>query len=103
MQTCYGIETPPEEVHWYCRPCEAKNILWSVSELAKSDLSVRYEIISSEFWFGDLEEIESFIEEDENFNQYMKEKCKEDFDAFNQEKDFITFAYAGYRLISLKQ
>jgi len=39
-----------------------------------------------------LDEIESFIEEDENFNQYMKEKCKADFDALYSEKDFISFA-----------
>lgn len=39
-----------------------------------------------------LEEIENFIEEDENFNEYMKEKCKSDFNAFNSEKDFIVFA-----------
>lgn len=39
-----------------------------------------------------LDEIESFIEEDENFNQYMKEKCKEDFELLKNENDFISFA-----------
>lgn len=37
-----------------------------------------------------LDEIENFIAEDENFNQYMKEKCYNDFKAFTEEKDFFT-------------
>ncbi len=39
---------------------EAENILWQVKEISTSDKEVTYEIISSELWFGDLEDVESF-------------------------------------------
>ncbi len=39
---------------------EAKNILWQVKEISTSDKEVTYEIISSELWFGDFEDVESF-------------------------------------------
>ncbi|TKB25032.1 hypothetical protein FCL47_15400 [Desulfopila sp. IMCC35006] len=39
---------------------EAENILWQVKEISTSDKEVTYEIISSELWFGDFEDVESF-------------------------------------------
>ena len=53
---------------------EAENILWQVKELSKSDNEISYEIISSEFWLGELKEVESYkasthadvLEEDED-------------------------------------
>lgn len=68
-------------------PTNPDNAAFTIKENSEGDKYIQTLIRKSM-----LEEIESFIEEDENFNQYMKEKCKEDFDAFNQEKDFITFA-----------
>ncbi len=39
---------------------EAVNILWQVKEISKSAKEATYEITSSELWFGDLEDVESF-------------------------------------------
>ncbi|QSZ41768.1 hypothetical protein GJV85_06480 [Sulfurimonas aquatica] len=39
---------------------EAQSILWKIKEMSKSDLEVTYEIISSEFWLGDLENREPY-------------------------------------------
>lgn len=39
---------------------EAENILWQVKEISRSDKEATYEITSSELWFGDLEDVESF-------------------------------------------
>ncbi len=39
---------------------EAENILWQVKEVSKSAKEATYEIMSSELWFGDLEDVESF-------------------------------------------
>ena len=39
---------------------EAENILWQVKEVSKSKNETVYEIISSEFWLKDLEDIESY-------------------------------------------
>lgn len=38
-----------------------------------------------------LSEVENFIEEDENFNQYMREMCEKDAKVLIQENDFICF------------
>jgi hypothetical protein len=39
---------------------EAKNILWEIKEISKSKTEATYEIISSELWFGELEDVDSF-------------------------------------------
>ncbi len=39
-----------------------------------------------------LDEIESFIEEDENFNNHMVQLCKKDFDAFMSSEDLVSFS-----------
>lgn len=39
---------------------EAENILWQVDEIATSNKEAIYEIISSELWFGELQDVESF-------------------------------------------
>jgi hypothetical protein len=39
---------------------EAENILWQVKEVSKSNTETVYEIISSEFWLGALEDVENF-------------------------------------------
>ena len=39
---------------------EAENILWQVKEVSKSNTETVYEIISSEFWLGALEDVEKF-------------------------------------------
>lgn len=39
---------------------EAKNILWDIKEISKSKTEAIYEIISSELWFGELEDVDSF-------------------------------------------
>lgn len=38
-----------------------------------------------------LDEVESFIEEDENFNQYMRSECEKDAKALFEETNFICF------------
>lgn len=52
---------------------EAENILWQVKELSKSSNDISYEIISSEFWLGELKDVDTYkasthadvLEEDE--------------------------------------
>jgi hypothetical protein len=39
---------------------EAENILWQIKALSQSENEVAYEIITSAFWFGGLEDVESF-------------------------------------------
>lgn len=39
-----------------------------------------------------MSELENFMEEDENFNNYMREQCKKDAHALLNESNFITFA-----------
>lgn len=39
-----------------------------------------------------LSEVENFIEEDDNFNKYMREMCEKDAKALLQENDFICFS-----------
>ncbi len=39
---------------------EANNILWEIKEISKSNTDATYEIISSELWFGELEDVDSF-------------------------------------------
>lgn len=39
---------------------EAENIIWEIKETNSSENEKEYEIISSFFWFEDLEEVESF-------------------------------------------
>lgn len=39
---------------------EAENILWQINEVSKSDSEVIYEVVSSEFWLGDLENVKSY-------------------------------------------
>ena len=39
---------------------EAENILWQIKEVSKSDSEVIYDIVSSEFWLEDLEDVEFY-------------------------------------------
>lgn len=52
---------------------DAQNILWILKEISKTDTQCQYEIISSDLWLGDFEDVISFeatahadIEEDED-------------------------------------
>ncbi|MBU1669276.1 hypothetical protein KKC13_12740 [bacterium] len=39
---------------------EAENIIWHLTEKHRTENTIEYEIVSSEFWFGELEEVEHY-------------------------------------------